>query len=201
MADLLACPICGKIHRLPAAAAGQGGRCTRCGSGIDAAGGDSLQRTAAFAVGALILYAPANFFPILKIRRLGAYSESTIWEGCVALFSKGMWEVALAVFLASIAIPLLKLGGLLFLSLTAASPRFAVGRTRLYKVIHLTGPWSMLDVFLVAILVALVKLGQMVTVLPGPGLVAFTGVVVLSTLASSAFDPRQIWRGAEGDDG
>ena len=143
--ELLACHICGKIHQMPAPDTAPRGRCTRCNTELASSGSDSLQRTAAFALGALILYAPANFFPILKIKRLGVYAESTIWDGCVALFSKGMWEVALAVFMASIVIPLLKLVGLLFLTATAASPHFAQGRTRLYKLIHLTGPWSMLD--------------------------------------------------------
>jgi paraquat-inducible protein A len=103
--------------------------------------------------------------------------------------------VALIVFLASIAIPLLKLAGLLSLVVAA---RFNLGRglrsrTRLYRLIDVVGPWAMLDVFLLAVLVALVKLGQIATILPGPGLIAFTAVVVLTLFASASFDPRLIW--------
>jgi paraquat-inducible protein A len=92
-------------------------------------------------------------------------------------------------------IPLLKLVGLFFLVATAAlgSPRRRAGRTWIYRTIDVIGPWAMLDVFLLAVLVALVKLGELATVVPGPGLLAFTAMVVLTTLASSSFDPRLIW--------
>jgi len=104
-----------------------------------------------------------------------------------------MWFIAVIVFLASILIPLLKLLGLFFLVATARSTRWRRERTRIYQVIDVIGPWAMLDVFLLAILVALVKLGELATVLPGPGLIAFTAVVVLTILASATFDPRLIW--------
>lgn len=103
--------------------------------------------------------------------------------------------MAAIVFLASIAIPLLKLLGLFFL---VASRRFHLVRgqreqTWVYRFIDVIGPWTMLDVFLLSVLVALVKLGQLATVLPGPGLLAFAAVVVLTILATASFDPHQIW--------
>jgi paraquat-inducible protein A len=159
----------------------------------------SLQVTAALAVAALILYVPANIYPILRMHFYGAYSENTVWDGVVSLAQSRQYFVALIVFLASIAVPILKLAGLLYLVISA---RFGLGRrlrsrTRIYRFIDVVGPWAMLDVFLLAILVALVKLGQIATVLPGPGLIAFTAVVVLTMLASASFDPRTIW-GREG---
>jgi paraquat-inducible protein A len=113
----------------------------------------------------------------------------------VALAESNQYFVALIVFLASIVIPVLKLGGLLYLVLTA---RFSLGRrvrdrVRIYRFIDVIGPWAMLDVFLLAVLVSLVKLGQIATILPGPGLIAFSAVVVLTMLASASFDPRSIW--------
>jgi paraquat-inducible protein A len=143
----------------------------------------------------LILYIPANIYPILRMERYGAYSESTVWDGCVKLFQNGQWVVALIVFLASIMIPMLKLLGLFYLVVTAQvrSARRRRERTLVYKVIEVIGPWAMLDVFLLAVLVALVKLGEIATVRPGPGLLAFTSVVVLTILASASFDPRAIW--------
>ncbi|MFL6563772.1 MAG: paraquat-inducible protein A [Burkholderiales bacterium] len=155
----------------------------------------SLQVTAALAVAALILYLPANIYPILRMHFYGAYSESTVWDGVVSLAQSKQYFVALIVFLASIAVPILKLTGLLYLVISA---RFRLGRrlhsrTRIYRFIDVVGPWAMLDVFLLAILVALVKLGQIATILPGPGLIAFTAVVVLTMLASASFDPRTIW--------
>jgi paraquat-inducible protein A len=155
----------------------------------------SLQLTAALALAALILYIPANIYPILRMHFYGAYSESTVWDGVISLAQSGQYLVALIVFLASIVIPLLKLAGLLYL---VAAARFNLGRrlrsrTRLYRLIDVVGPWAMLDVFLLAVLVALVKLGQIATILPGPGLIAFTAVVVLTMFASASFDPRLIW--------
>ncbi len=156
---------------------------------------DSLRRTAAFTLAALILYVPANVYPILRMDYYGAYSENTVWDGCVSLFQNGQWVVAVVVFCASILIPLFKLLGLLFLVATsgAGSARRRPERTWIYRIIEVIGPWAMLDVFLLSVLVALVKLKQLATVLPGPGLLAFTAVVVLTILASASFDPELIW--------
>jgi paraquat-inducible protein A len=125
----------------------------------------------------------------------GVYSQNTVWDGCRALFEQGEILVAVVVFLASMLIPFLKLVGLFFLVTTAAlgSPRQRPARTWIYRAIDVIGPWAMLDVFLLSVLVALVKLGELATVLPGPGLLAFTAMVVLTILASSSFDPRLIW--------
>jgi paraquat-inducible protein A len=167
--------------------------CPRCGSRVAQRKADSLHRTAALSLAALVLYVPANIYPILRMDYYGVHSESTIWDGCVRLFQDGMWFVAVIVFLASIVIPLFKLIGLFLLVTTAKSNRWQRQRTRLYQFIDVIGPWAMLDVFLLAVLVAIVKLEQMATVLPGPGLLAFTSVVVLTILASMSFDPRLIW--------
>ena len=171
--------------------------CPRCGSRVAQRKSNSLHRTAALALAALVLYVPANIYPILRMDYYGMYSESTVWDGCVRLFQDGMWFVAVIVFLASIVIPLFKLLGLFLLVTTAKSNRWQRQRTRLYQFIDVIGPWAMLDVFLLAVLVAIVKLEQMATVLPGPGLLAFTSVVVLTILASMSFDPRLIWDSPE----
>jgi paraquat-inducible protein A len=125
----------------------------------------------------------------------GVHSENTVWEGCKTLFQHGEILVAVVVFMASLVIPALKLLGLFFLVVTTlrGSNRRRSVRTWIYRTIDRVGPWAMLDVFLLAILVALVKLGELATVIPGPGLLAFTAVVVLTILASSSFDPTLIW--------
>src|SRR5256714_13951062 len=117
----------------------------------------------------------------------------------MSLADHNEYFVALVVFMASIVIPVLKLTGLLYLVITA---RFGLGRrlrsrTRIYRLIDVIGPWAMLDVFLLAVMVSLVKLGQIATILPGPGLIAFTAVVVLTMFASASFDPRAIWEERE----
>jgi paraquat-inducible protein A len=171
--------------------------CPRCRSKVSERKINSLQRTLALSLGALLLYVPANIYPILRMDFYGVHSESTIWDGCVRLFEDRMWFVAIIVFLASILIPLLKLLGLFFLVLTARSARWRRERTRIYQWIDVIGPWAMLDVFLLSVLVAVVKLEQLATILPGPGIVAFAAVVILTILASQSFDPRLIWEEAD----
>jgi paraquat-inducible protein A len=153
----------------------------------------SLEITAALSLAALILYVPANLYPILRMQLHGAYSESTVWDGVQSLAQHGEGLVAVIVFLASIAIPLLKLLGLFFL---VASARYLPARWRrerslMFRFIDVIGPWAMLDVFLLAILVALVKLGDFATMAPGPGLPAFACMVVLTMLASGSFGAVQ----------
>jgi paraquat-inducible protein A len=193
--NLIACPVCGLVQRKKRPQARSIAICGRCGTPLREHKGHSLDRTLALSLAALILYVPANLYPILRMEWYGAYSENTVWQGCQKLFEDGQWPVAGIVFLASIMIPLLKLLGLFFL---VASEKFHLARwqrqrTWIYRFIEVIGPWAMLDVFLLSILVALVKLGQWVTVLPGPGLLAFTAVVVLTILATTSFDPRFIW--------
>jgi paraquat-inducible protein A len=191
----IVCNICGLVQRMEELRPGMAAECRRCGSILDEHKADSLGRTAAFSLAALILYVPANIYPILRMDHYGAYSESTVWDGCVKLFQKGQWVVAVIVFLASILIPLFKLLGLFFLVVTARleSARRRKERTWIYRIIRVIGPWAMLDVFLLSVLVALVKLDELATVQPGPGLLAFTAVVVLTILASASFDPKRIW--------
>ena len=195
METAVVCRICGLLQRLEELRPGTEAVCCRCGSILRERKVDSLRRTAAFSLAALIFYVPANLYPILRMEFYGAYSESTIWDGCVKLFQDGQWVVAVIVFLASILIPLFKLIGLFFLVVTTrlASARRLQERTRIYKFIDVIGPWAMLDVFLLSVLVALVKLEQLATVLPGPGILAFTAVVVFTILASASLDPNLIW--------
>ena len=181
------------MDRLPPGAAAER---TRCASFISA--GSSRGRhevVAALTLAAQVLYLPANNYPILKMHLHGSKSESTVWDGVVTLMTHNEWAVAVIVFLASMVIPLVKLAGLFALVLTARMgwSRHLRERTRLYKFIDAIGPWAMLDVFLLAVLVALVKLSSWAKVIPGPGLLAFAAMVVLTMLASAAFDPKLIW--------
>lgn len=167
--------------------------CTRCETILREPKQDSLARTAAFSLAALIFYVPANTYPILHMEYLGRSSESTIVGGCIELFKGGSWGVALIVFCASILIPLLKLLALFYLVLTVRFGFAARDRLRIYNVIEKIGRWSMLDVFLLSVMVGLVRLGNLATVRPGPGLAAFAAVVILTLLASGSFEPRLLW--------
>ncbi len=195
METIITCDMCGLTQRVDELEPTFMAECCRCSSILVKRKINSLARTAAFSLAALVLYVPANIYPILRMNYYGAYSESTVWDGCVTLFRDGQWLVAVIVFLASLLIPLFKLFGLFFLVSTTKfnSLRLRRQRTWLYKTIDVIGPWAMVDVFLLSILVALVKLQQIATVLPGPGLLAFAAMVVCTISASASFDPKLIW--------
>jgi paraquat-inducible protein A len=197
--DVLSCSTCGLRQVVEPLAEDGAAECARCGSLLDAgAHAGSIRATAAFALAALVLYVPANVYPIMRMHFYGAYSETTVWDGVVGLAQHDQWFVAAIVFLASIAIPLVKLGVLLYLVASTAlhGRRGLRERTRIYRFVDIVGPWAMLDVFLLAVLVALVKLGTIATILPGPGLIAFACVVVFTMLASASFDPKLMWHAA-----
>jgi paraquat-inducible protein A len=187
------CRFCGQPQIFPDVEIGQLVRCYRCRSPLARRKPNSLSRSLAFATAALLLYFPANLFPIMSFEYYGAQTHNTVWSGVVSLAEGGMWFVASIVFLASIAVPLMKIVSIFFLSFSIYgdwSPRW---RTRLYRVLRVIGSWAMLDVFLLAVLVAAVKLGQLATVVPGPGALPFTLVVILTILATESFDPQLLW--------
>lgn len=192
---ILACPVCAQAHAFEPLKRGTVAVCVRCGSRIADRSANSLHITAALSLAALILYIPANIFPILVLELYGASSQNTVWDGVRKFYEGGNYVIALIVLLASILIPLLKLLGLFYVTITTSrrSSKAQRFRTRVYRVIDVVGRWAMLDVFVVAIWVAVVKMGQLADVTPGKGLFPFAGVVVLTLLASASFDPQLIW--------
>jgi len=194
--SIITCRICGLTQRLDAVPHGMVAQCARCGTVLVKDKPDSLERTAALSLAALVFYVPANIFPVLRMNLYGIYTQNTVWDGVVRLFQAGQWFVAAIVFAASLVIPLLKLLGLFLLVITTKMGSRRARRVRgvVLRVIVAVGPWAMLDVFLLAILVALVRLGQIATVTPGPGIIAFAAVVVLTIFAAASFDPKMIWQ-------
>lgn len=192
--NLARCPLCGRLGMHAPEA-----RCHRCGSRLHLRKPDSVGRTWALLIAAYALYLPANLLPIMETRSLFGVQQDTILSGVAYLWSSGSWVLAGVVFIASIAVPLLKLLSLTLL--VASVQRRWRGqtrqRTRLYRLLELVGRWSMLDVYVVAILVALVRAQAVADMSPGPAVLAFGAVVVLSMLATMAFDPRLIWDPAD----
>jgi paraquat-inducible protein A len=188
------CHACGFLARLPHGGA-HGARCPRCGEALHARKPQSLQRTWALVIAAAICYVPANALYIMTITSMGKPEPSTILSGVIYLLHHGMWPLALIVFVASVFVPLMKVVILVFLlvSVHRGSAWRPVERTRLYRLTEAIGRWSMVDIYVVTILVALVKLGNLATIEAGPGAVFFGGVVVLTMLAAESFDPRLIW--------
>jgi paraquat-inducible protein A len=155
----------------------------------------SLQRTVALIVTASLLYIPANVLPIMTTSQLGRPIESTILGGVVLLIHHGSYPVAAVIFIASVMVPIGKLLSLSWLCWSVAKRPDASNRdrTRLYRVTELVGKWSMTDVFVVAILVALIQLGGLLRITAGSAAIAFGGVVIVTMLAAESFDSRLIW--------
>ena len=169
--------------------------CPRCEAVLHARKPNSITRTWALVIAAAVLYVPANLFPVLTVMQLGAGQPSTILGGVRELVQSGMYPLAALVFFASIAVPMMKLVGLTIMLVATQTGRsgWLRDRTRLYYAVRWIGRWSMIDIFMEALLGALVRFGSVVTIEPGIGAVAFCGVVILTIFAAETFDPRLMW--------
>jgi paraquat-inducible protein A len=191
---LRGCECCGMVSRA-SHAGDHTPRCPRCLFALHERKPYSLQRTVAYLVAAVLLYIPANTLPVMETAGLLGKHEHTILGVIAELWHTGSWELAAIVFIASIAVPILKIAALALLVATAhfRSRWRQVERARLYRLVQTVGHWSMLDVFVVVILVGMVRFGAFASVRPEAGLLAFGAVVVATMLASASFDPRLVW--------
>ena len=169
--------------------------CPRCNGKLHVRKPNSIQRTIAYLVTACVLYVPANVLPITVTTQLGRDIDSTIIGGVILLWEHGSYPVALVIFIASIMVPSSKILALFLLCWGVAKNQIyrCKERTVMYRIIEFIGRWSMIDVFVVAILVSLIQLSGIVTIKPGGAALAFAGVVIITMFAASAFDPRLIW--------
>ncbi|MEQ1636888.1 MAG: paraquat-inducible protein A [Methylococcales bacterium] len=194
---LIRCHQCGCIVQLSAIAL-EGKHlapCPRCDGQLHTRLPNSFQRTAALLCSAFVLYIPANVFPIMIVTKFGVPEQHTIISGIISLINSGMIPIAILVFIASILVPLIKMLGLLIL-LWAVRYRWQRNMRLLalvYRMIAFVGRWSMLDIFMISILVSIVSSEALEQVLAGSAATAFAGVVVLTMLATNSFDPRLLW--------
>lgn len=186
------CHCCGLVQRLPALTPRQRALCARCETPLKHATGLRNRWARVLALSALMLYPPAMALPLLRLDQLGHHHEDSLWAGLVTLLSEGYWLVGAVVLLFSVILPPLKLLALYVLCgrLEGLSHK---ARARMYRAVEALGRWGMLDVMLVAVLVAFVKLGDLITIRPGPGLVAFLLMVMLSLFAGLIFNPHGLW--------
>ncbi|WP_426399172.1 paraquat-inducible protein A [Ralstonia sp. R-29] len=192
-AGLVVCHTCGSVQPLHDGEAHQ--RCSRCHTALHERRPASISRTAALLLAAALLYIPANLLPVMHSTSLGRSEDDTILSGVAYFWTSGDWGLAAVVFIASVVVPMLKLA-ILALLVFAAHRRSTWRpheRTRLYRLVERIGRWSMLDVFVVALTVALVHFGSFAVITAGPGALAFGAVVILTMIASMQFDPRLIW--------
>jgi paraquat-inducible protein A len=170
------------------------------GVGVDPTGGPpgvvSLNRTVALALTALILFVPANLYPTLTVTARGTTETATVFGGALDLWQAGMWPLSLIVLCASLLIPFFKIVGLMFLSLTIDRPTHRRARTRLYLLIAQIGRWSMLDVYVISLVVAVLHFGPLAEARAEFGSIAFVSVVTLTLMAARSFDPRLLWQTA-----
>ncbi|MCF4997001.1 paraquat-inducible protein A [Pseudomonas syringae] len=198
--DLVACHECDLLLRKPQLTHGEKAECPRCGYELYAHRHNVVQRSLALVIAALLLYVPANFLPIMQLNLLGQSSYDTVWSGVVGLFNTDMQGVSIIVFLCSMAIPLLKLLCQLIVLLTI---RFDTGRSYgllLYRIYHHLKDWGMLEVYLMGVLVAIVKLADMAAINVGLGLACFIGLLLVQVWLEVVMSPHQIWQALSGED-
>jgi len=194
---VIACPLCELVMRAPDGDAD----CPRCGQFLPRVSRRGIGKCWALVIAAVALYFPANVLPMMHTEQFPMHRDDTILSGIKFLWREGSWELAVLVFAASILVPLTKLIVLGFLLVTSSRrstwrPRV---RTKMYRALEVIGHWSMLDVFVVSLLTAVVQLGRFASVEPGPAVLPFASVVVLTMLASASFDPRTIWMTRRGE--
>ncbi len=194
---MISCLHCETVYRAHRATA----YCPRCGAKLSSRKPDSLARTAAFLLAGAFLYVPANLLPVMETTSVTGVSRDTIMGGIVYFWTSGSPGLAVLIFTVSILVPVLKLAGLSFLAFSVASrsQRRYPQRARLFRLVELVGRWSMLDIFVVALMVGLVRFQNLATIEAGPGAAAFGAVVVLTMLAARSFDPRLMWDHLEVD--
>lgn len=194
--QLAGCHTCGLVNRLTA---NHAHRCLRCDEPLHPFKGVNNQATLALLAASVVMYFPANLYPIMITTSLGVTQPSTILGGVLLFFQHGDWPIAMIILTASILVPVSKMLALLWLCYIVRQPPNSLNslsRVRLYRITEFIGRWSMVDVFVVAILVALIRNGSLMSIEPGAGALSFTAVVVLTMLAAIMFDPRSIWQSA-----
>jgi len=198
--ELVASQECDLLMRKPHLALGEKAQCPRCGYELYAHRHNVVERSLALVIAALLLYVPANFLPIMELNLLGQASQDTVWSGVVGLFDTGMQGIAVVVFLCSMGIPLLKLLCQLAVLL---SIRLNIGRSYgllIYRIYHHLKDWGMLEVYLMGVLVAIVKLVDLAELSLGLGLTCFVSLLLVQVWLEVVMSPHQIWQALSGED-
>ncbi|MDH3976913.1 MAG: paraquat-inducible protein A [Gammaproteobacteria bacterium] len=199
-AGLVGCTVCGLLA--PVAKSEGEQHCERCGEKLHTRHPDSIQRTWALLIAAIIFYIPANLMPITLTTALGNTQGDTIMEGVIYFMYHGEWPIGLVIFIASIFVPICKIAAMIYLliSVQRQSDQQRLNRAKIYRIVELVGRWSMIDIFVVTIMVALVQLGFLASVQAGSGAIFFCAVVIITMFAAESFDPRLIWDKQSNDD-
>jgi paraquat-inducible protein A len=193
MDKVVACETCGLVQEVDNVPRGAVAKCARCNFRLVHRRIDSRTRTLAFTLAAGILYFPSNIYPLVTAEYQGQFVQTTIFQGIRVLWHDGQYFISGLVFCTSIFSPALKIFGLFFIALTLDWKSLQKTRAWIYQVIRIIDPWNMLEVFLLAIGVGVIEMGEVATIHPGRGVFSFAAVVVLTLMATLTFDPRLLW--------
>ena len=193
-ASLTACPSCDLVQRLPEITPGQSARCPRCGTELRHGRQDSLNRTLALTVAAAVLYLIANTVPMLGLNTLGRASSTTVVGGALKLWESGQEPVAVLVFFAAVLAPAFQIGFYLVVLFASQFKRPPAWVAVMLRHLPFTATWSMIGVMLLGVLVALTKIAEYATVVPGGALFALGGLVVILAAMQTCFDPQEVWK-------
>jgi paraquat-inducible protein A len=197
LSSLIACHECDLLHTIKKLNPGEVAKCSRCGATLYKEKENSITRTLSLAIAGLILYIPANFYPIIVLKVIGNTRANSLFTGVKELYKGDFWFVATLVLITSIALPLLNILALLYVTLSLRLDKKLRGVAdvfRLYSEFHM---WAMLEVYMLGILVALTKLGSMASVYLGIGLYSFIGLLIITVFSSTSLDPRVVWNKIE----
>ena len=190
---LIACHECDLLHRIEHPPHGGVAKCRRCGAVLYRDKPDSLDRTLALTIAGLILFVVANVFPFLAFKLQGQVTETTLSTGIKELYAEGMVLLALLVLLTCIVVPLIQLVGMLYVLLPIKFNRIPWKLPLVFRYLEGLQPWSMMEVFMLGILVSLVKLGKMATIVPGLALWSFGLLIIVLAAATFTLDTKVIW--------
>ena len=196
-APLIACQECDLLQQETSLQAGAAAHCNRCGTELYRQHADSLDRSLACALAAGVFFVVANAFPIVRLQIQTEQTQSTLFGAVHALAAQGMWFVAGLVFVTTILVPAAQIAAISYLLLPLRLGKAPGGLQFAFRFLRSAGPWGMIDVFMLGVLVSLVKLSHMASVAPGIALWSLTGLMFLLAAANAAFDPRAFWIGVE----
>jgi paraquat-inducible protein A len=197
MEKLIACHECDLLHQVKPLPAVGAARCVRCGAVLYRKKRNSLDRVLALTIAGMILFIVANVYPFLTFRLEAQIQETTLISGVMELFNQGMWIVAGVVLLTSILMPLLELTGMLYVLIPLKLKQRPWKLPVIFRMVRKFRPWGMMEVFMVGILVAFVKLAKMASLIPGMALYAFLTLIFVLAASAASLDPHIVWDRSE----
>ncbi|RJP91486.1 MAG: paraquat-inducible protein A [Desulfobacteraceae bacterium] len=190
---LIACHDCDLLQKIPPVPEGGQARCPRCGAGLYSHKRNSLDRTISLVVAGLILFFLSNAFPLLELKSQGLMQDTTLYQGVKALYDQDMKGLSVLVFLTCIVVPFVQLSGLFYVLLPLKYNRLAPRTPAVFRFIRKLQPWSMMEVFMLGILVSIVKLAKMASIIPGISLYSFGALIIVLAWAAATLDPHIVW--------